>query len=190
MKEAFSPAIKAAVAVAFIAGVALMVLDPPQFSRLEELAMIIAGAIAIILIAAWLTTLAIGEEMPESEYRRLAKRSAELARLDLSGRQPDRFDELVGEALDELPEQFQQVLSTTPVLVSDEGWENRAYGMYIGDTVARGNHPNRIVIYRDTLLRDFGHDADLLRAQVKRTVRHEIAHHLGWDEAGVRNLGL
>jgi len=29
-----------------------------------------------------------------------------------------------------------------------------------------------------------------LRAQVERTVRHEVAHHLGWDERGVRDLGL
>jgi len=50
--------------------------------------------------------------------------------------------------------------------------------------------PDRIVIYRDTLLRDFGHDPDALRDQVVRTVRHELAHHLGWDELGVRGLGL
>ena len=50
--------------------------------------------------------------------------------------------------------------------------------------------PDRIVIYRDTLRRDFGHDPDELRAQVVRTVRHELAHHLGWDELGVRDLGL
>ena len=34
------------------------------------------------------------------------------------------------------------------------------------------------------------HDPDLLRAQVTRTLRHELAHHLGWDEKGVRGLGL
>jgi predicted Zn-dependent protease with MMP-like domain len=56
--------------------------------------------------------------------------------------------------------------------------------------VARDSYPDRIVIYQDTLERDFGHDPDLLRAQVERTVRHEVAHHLGWDERGVRGLGL
>ena len=45
------------------------------------------------------------------------------------------------------------------------------------------------MIFRDTLLRDFGHDPDLLKAQVTRTVRHELAHHLGWDEKGVRGSG-
>ena len=34
------------------------------------------------------------------------------------------------------------------------------------------------------------HDPELLKAQVTRTVRHELAHHLGWDEKGVRGLGL
>ena len=54
----------------------------------------------------------------------------------------------------------------------------------------RDNYPDRIIIFRDTLRRDFGHDADLLREQVTITVRHELAHHIGFDELGVRDLGL
>ena len=73
-------------------------------------------------------------------------------------------------------------------MISDKGRRHRAYGLYQGDTVARDNYPDRIVIFRDTLLRDFGHDPDELRAQVTRTVRHELAHHLGADELGVREL--
>jgi predicted Zn-dependent protease with MMP-like domain len=76
------------------------------------------------------------------------------------------------------------------VVVSQHGMENRAYGHYFGDTVARDNYPDRIVLYQDTLERDFGHDPELLRAQVERTLRHEVAHHLGWNEPGVRDLGL
>jgi len=60
----------------------------------------------------------------------------------------------------------------------------------MGDTAARDNAHDRIVIFRDTLRRDFGHDPDLLREQVTRTVRHELAHHVGFDEMGVRGLGL
>ena len=70
------------------------------------------------------------------------------------------------------------------------GTENRAYGHYFGDTVARDDYPDRIVLYQDTLERDFGYDPDLLRAQVERTLRDELAHHLGWHEQGVRDLGL
>jgi predicted Zn-dependent protease with MMP-like domain len=38
--------------------------------------------------------------------------------------------------------------------------------------------------------RDFGDDLARLRAEVRDTLRHEIAHHLGWDEGGVRALGF
>ena len=65
-----------------------------------------------------------------------------------------------------------------------------AYGLYQGDTVVNDYFHDRIVIFRDTLMRDFGRDPDRLRAQVTRTLRHELAHHLGWDEHGVRELGL
>ena len=77
-----------------------------------------------------------------------------------------------------------------PIVVSQRGEEFGAYGHYIGDTVARDDFHDRIVIYQDTLERDFGHDPELLKAQVRRTVRHELAHHLGWGEKGVRGLGL
>ena len=75
-------------------------------------------------------------------------------------------------------------------MVSRRGVEHGAYGHYFGDTVARDDYPDRIVLYQDTLERDFGHDPSLLRAQVERTLLHELAHHLGWAERGVRELGL
>jgi predicted Zn-dependent protease with MMP-like domain len=100
------------------------------------------------------------------------------------------FEALVADAIDALPEEFQRVLAEVPVVVSDLGTEHRAYGEYFGDGVARQGFEDRIVIYRDTLERDFGHDRGLLARQVERTLRHELAHHLGWDEGGVGGLGL
>jgi predicted Zn-dependent protease with MMP-like domain len=100
------------------------------------------------------------------------------------------FKALVRAALDELPLEFHRALEHVAVVVSDGGRRRRAYGLYQGDTVAHDYFHDRIVIFRDTLLRDFGHDPELLKAQVTRTVRHELAHHLGWDERGVRGLGL
>jgi predicted Zn-dependent protease with MMP-like domain len=100
------------------------------------------------------------------------------------------FQALVRSALDELPLEFHRALEHVAIVVSDDGRRRRAYGLYQGDTVARDYFHDRIVIFRDTLLRDFGHDYELLKGQVRRTVRHELAHHLGWDENGVRGLGL
>ena len=100
------------------------------------------------------------------------------------------FKALVRSAIDELPLEFHRALEHVAIVISDGGRRQRAYGLYQGDTVARDFFHDRIVIFRDTLVRDFGHDPELLKAQVTRTVRHELAHHLGWDEKGVRGLGL
>jgi predicted Zn-dependent protease with MMP-like domain len=102
----------------------------------------------------------------------------------------DDFRALVRSAIDDLPLEFHRALEHVAVVISDGGRRQRAYGLYQGDTVAQDYFHDRIVIFRDTLLRDFGHDPELLKAQVTRTVRHELAHHLGWDENGVRGLGL
>ena len=100
------------------------------------------------------------------------------------------FESLVADAIDRLPDQFQAALAKVAIVVSDLGAEARAYGQYFGDGIAHERYEDRIVIYRDTLERDFGHDRDLLARQVERTLRHELAHHLGWDEEGVGGLGL
>jgi len=102
----------------------------------------------------------------------------------------DEFEMLVVDAIDALPDEFQKVLEKVAVVISDRGAEVHAYGHYFGDGVARERYEDRIVIYRDTLERDFGHDRDLLAKQVARTLRHELAHHLGWNERGVGELGL
>jgi predicted Zn-dependent protease with MMP-like domain len=105
-------------------------------------------------------------------------------------RELDQFESLVADAIDALSEEFRKLLDEVPVVVSDRGAEVRAYGQYFGDGIARERYEDRIVIYRDTLERDFGHDRELLARQVERTLRHELAHHLGWEERGVGGLGL
>lgn len=126
------------------------------------------------------------------DFELTAKRSEMLAREQSkrAGRPQTPFEHLVAEAIDDLPEEFREALGEIPVVVSYGGVERHAYGLYEGDTIAHDHWPDRILIFQDTLERDFGHDLDLLRAQVQRTVRHELAHHLGWDEDGVRGLGL
>lgn len=102
----------------------------------------------------------------------------------------DPFEALVVDAIDALPDEFQHLLEKVAVVISDRGAEVHAYGQYYGDGVAHERYEDRIVIYRDTLERDFGHDPELLARQVERTLKHELAHHLGWDERGVGGLGL
>jgi predicted Zn-dependent protease with MMP-like domain len=169
-------------------------------------AVIIGGTVllAMIQLAGW--------RDPESEedFEALVQRAERLAaegvwgeddeeRVDGFADQPDdRFDTetdaefraIVRAAIDELPLEFHRALEHVAIVISDGGRRRRAYGLYQGDTVAQDYFHDRIVIFRDTLLRDFGRDPELLKAQVTRTVRHELAHHLGWDEKGVRGLGL
>jgi predicted Zn-dependent protease with MMP-like domain len=165
-------------------------------------AAIIGGAVVVALLhlAGW--------RDPESEedFERLVVRSELLAEEGLWGDSEDEsgsddddpweitddedFRALVRSALDDLPLEFHRALEHVAIIVSDGGRKQRAYGLYQGDTVARDYFHDRIVIFKDTLLRDFGDDPELLKAQVRRTVRHELAHHLGWDENGVRGLGL
>jgi predicted Zn-dependent protease with MMP-like domain len=104
--------------------------------------------------------------------------------------QPEEFEALVADAIDRLPPEFHQVLEQVPVVISELGEDAAAYGEYFGDGVAHDFFEDRIVIYRDTLERDFGHDRELLSRQVEQTLRHELGHHLGFDERGIGDLGL
>jgi predicted Zn-dependent protease with MMP-like domain len=169
-------------------------------------AVILGGAVVVALVrlAGW--------QDPESdeEFDAIVERAERLAADDSWGDSEDYetfgaeddddglfdphneedFKALVRSAIDDLPLEFHRALEHVAVVVSDGGRRRQAYGLYQGDTVARDYFHDRIVIFRDTLVRDFGNDPDQLKAQVTRTVRHELAHHLGWDENGVRGLGL
>ena len=178
---------------------------------LQGLAVFAAGAVIIggtvVLVMIWMA----GWHEPESEddFEAIVQRAERLAATESWGVTEDHepplddnedelldphdetdFRALVRSAIDELPLEFHRALEHVAIVISDGGRRQRAYGLYQGDTVARDFFHDRIVIFRDTLVRDFGHDPELLKAQVTRTVRHELAHHLGWDEKGVRGLGL
>jgi len=107
------------------------------------------------------------------------------------------FEQLVRSALDDLPPEFQRALENVAIVVSDRGAEDHAYGEYVGARrggvsfyFGGGAIPDEILIFRDTLVRDFGDDPARLRSQVEKTVRHEVGHYLGFDETAVRKLGL
>ena len=174
--------------------------------RLVQGAAVFAAGALVLLVP--LVTIALRmadwrDPASEREFEAIVERSERLARDDLAV-EPDEaafleldpysdseFEQLVSDALDELPDWARRALDrNVAVVISDGGRRAGAYGLYHGDGVARDDYADRIVIYRDTLRRDFGHDPEALQAQVVRTVRHELAHHLGFDELGVRDLGL
>ncbi len=138
----------------------------------------------------------------ETEFDEIVRRSEKLAReglaanpeesefLELDPLDDGDFEELVRDALDDLPDLLRNALTHVAVVISDGGRRRGAYGLYEGGGSRRDDTHDRIVIFRDTLRRDFGHNGDLLRDQVTRTVRHELAHHVGFDELGVSRLDL
>src|SRR5213596_1584958 len=117
MREIFGPPLRAAALCAFIAGLVLLLLNPPSLSGLGGLLALLVGAAAIVLVTAWATVALIGKEMPEPEFRRLVDRSEALASLPPPDRPPSEFDALVMRALDDLPKQFRDLLERTPVVV-------------------------------------------------------------------------
>ena len=191
MLETLRPILRAAAIAAFAVGLLLVLLNPPSLSGAEGLVTTAAVVVALVLAGAWATVALTGtDSMSEEEVERLVIRSEELARRPAAEREPNEFDELIADAIDRLPPEFQELLETTPVIVSHRGREFRAYGRHYGGPYTRGDYEHRIVLYQDTLERDFGWDPALLAAQVERTLYHEVAHHLGWGERGVRDLGL
>jgi predicted Zn-dependent protease with MMP-like domain len=183
--------LRAAAIAAFTVGLLLLLLNPPSLSGAGGLLTLIAGVVVFVLVVAWATVAMMGSDGPsEEEFERVIRRSEELAASPQLAAEAGEFDLLVADAIDRLPPEFQEMLESTPVVVSRQGAEVGAYGHYFGGGYTRGDYEHRIVLYQDTLERDFGGDPDLLRAQVERTLRHEVAHHIGWGERGVRGLGL
>src|SRR3982074_3080951 len=106
-----------------------------------------------------------------------------------------RFDELVGEALDLLPEELSRAMSNVVVLVEDiNEVAPDLLGLYEGialterTTSYSGVLPDRITIYRDPIL-GICRDEDQVVDEVAITVVHEIAHHFGIDDDRLHDLG-
>jgi hypothetical protein len=159
--------------------------------------LVVAAVGILVVVATGWATAGLGRwQEPESEeaFDAVVERAERLAREEADEPDPDDWDASERELFDPWREEdfraFHRALEHVAVVVSDGGRRRGAYGLYHGGTVARDGFADRIVIYRDTLLRDFGRDPVELTAQITRTVRHELAHHLGWDERGVRELGL
>ena len=108
---------------------------------------------------------------------------------------PQRFDELVSDALDLIPAQLAAVMDNVVVLVADRNAdEDDLLGLYEGvalterDSHYAGSLPDTITIYREALLGVCEFDDDVVK-EVAITVIHEIAHHFGIDDARLEELG-
>jgi predicted Zn-dependent protease with MMP-like domain len=171
---------------------------------LEDVVLGVIIAAALMGSVAFVAVRMAGWHDPESEseFEEIVRHSEHLAReglivdpdendfMELDPLNDSDFEELVRDALDDLPDLLRNALAHVAVVISDGGRRRGAYGLYQGDGATRDNTHDRIVIFRDTLRRDFGHDPEMLRDQVTRTVRHELAHHVGFDELGVSRLDL
>src|SRR5207248_3775283 len=104
----------------------------------------------------------------------------------------ERFEELVGDALDSIPEKFGKAMDNVAVVVDDwpsaqqlNGRSGTLLGLYEGVDLTRrgplsymGAMPDRITIFRGTISRRAATEEDLVRL-VRRVVIHEVAHHFG-----------
>jgi predicted Zn-dependent protease with MMP-like domain len=107
----------------------------------------------------------------------------------------ERFEELVGDAIDLIPPEFATAMDNVVILVEDRDREQRnLLGLYHGVALTeRTSHyggvlPDRITIYREAIL-DICEDENDVVEEVAVTVVHEIAHHFGIDDARLHELG-
>jgi predicted Zn-dependent protease with MMP-like domain len=107
---------------------------------------------------------------------------------------PGRFEELVADALDRLPEDLGRAMSNVAVTVEHRPGPPGLLGLYQGVPLTSrtsgyaGVLPDRITIYRLAICAMCTSE-DEVRGQVRRTVIHEIAHHFGIDDNRLDELG-
>jgi predicted Zn-dependent protease with MMP-like domain len=118
---------------------------------------------------------------------------------------PEKFEALVAQALDELPEFFQKKLQNVEVVVED--WPTAAarrsvglkpgqllFGLYRGVPLTRRTShyglvlPDKITIYRLPIERVCRTPEEVIQ-RVQHTVKHELAHHFGISDDRLRELG-
>ena len=108
--------------------------------------------------------------------------------------EPERFEAMVSEALDALPEELGRLMSNVAVTVERDRGPAGLLGLYQGIPLTRrttsyaGALPDRITIYRQAISAVCDSEAEVVE-QVRRTVVHEVGHHFGIGDARLRELG-
>ena len=109
---------------------------------------------------------------------------------------PERFEELVADAIDAVPDELAKHMDNVAVFVQDRARQRNLLGLYQGvPLTARGSGygigvttPDRITIYRENIVARCRTEDEVVR-QVTVTVVHEIAHHFGISDAKLHELG-
>jgi predicted Zn-dependent protease with MMP-like domain len=115
---------------------------------------------------------------------------------------PDTFEALVADALDQIPEELGHFMENVAVFVEDwptpeqlGGRRGTLLGLYQGVSLTRrssltygGTMPDRIWVFRGPISRIARDQTDLVNI-VTRTVIHEVAHHFGISDARLHELG-
>ena len=128
-----------------------------------------------------------------------------------SGMRRERFMELVAEALDDLPKEFQRRIQNVAMLVEDVPEAQRQQrrrspprprsiqprrlilGHYIGTPLTERSvfavpgGPDRIILYQENI-EAVCHNEDEVREQVRLTVIHEVGHYFGLSEEQLRDV--
>jgi predicted Zn-dependent protease with MMP-like domain len=105
----------------------------------------------------------------------------------------ERFEEMVGEALDTLPPGLARMMRNVAVVVED-GDDPHLLGLYRGVPLTeRFSHysavlPDKITIFRLAICAGCRTEEDVVR-EVRRTVVHEVGHHFGIDDERLHELG-
>jgi predicted Zn-dependent protease with MMP-like domain len=118
----------------------------------------------------------------------------------------EEFQEMVSEALDEVPQEFDKEWKNVAVIVTTD-WPTEAdkkrmgipeghllLGMYSGFPKTQGSRSESsrhvVVIYQPAIERFCGGDKERLEQQIRKTVLHELAHHLGMSHERMKEIGL
>ncbi len=107
----------------------------------------------------------------------------------------ERFDELIREALAELPPELAKTMENVVVLVEESSHGRPLYGLYEGVPLTKrgpmsyyGAVPDRITIFQDTISAS-ARDEEDLKKRVRKTVLHEVGHHFGISDPRLKELG-
>jgi predicted Zn-dependent protease with MMP-like domain len=109
---------------------------------------------------------------------------------------PVDFDQTVQDSLDALPVDLRRAMSNVTIVIADEPPAGaHLLGLYQGVPLTRrssgysGVVPDKITIFRGPLERLYGVSPDTLRAQIRRVILHEVAHHFGITDQRLLELG-